>query len=66
MPLYKRIVIRPYVKLVNKLQQSYDLYVLFSKPMNNIVNPKNKPYVVMEGIYNPDNLDLNKVEKKMQ
>ncbi len=64
MPLYKRIVIRPYVKLVNKLQQSYDLYVLFSKPMNNIVNPKNKPYVVMEGIYNPDNLDLNKVEKK--
>ena len=64
MPLYKKIVIRPYVKLVNKLQQSYDLYVLFSKQMNDIVNPRKKPYLVMEGIYNSDNLNLDKVKKE--
>lgn len=64
MPLYKKIVIRPYVKLVNKLQQSYDLYVLFAKQMNDIVNPNKKPYLVMEGIYNSDNLNLDKVKKE--
>lgn len=64
MPLYKKAIIRPYVKLVNKLQQSYDLYVLFTKPMNDVVNPDKKPYLVMEGIYNSDNLNLDKVKKE--
>ena len=64
MPIYKKIVIKPYVRLVNKLQQSYDLYVLFSKQMNDIVNPNKKPYLVMEGIYNPDKLDLSEVKKE--
>lgn len=64
MPIYKKIVIRPYIKLVNKLQQSYDLYVLFSEPMNEIVNQNQKPYLVMEGIYNPSYLNLNKTKKE--
>ena len=63
MKLYKKVIIKPYIKLVNKLQQSYDLYVLFSKPMNEIVNKNNKPYVVIEGIYNPNGIDFNKIEK---
>ena len=58
------MVIKPYLKLINKLQKSYDLYILFSKQMNNIVNPNNKPFLVMEGIYNPEGLNLKKVEKK--
>ena len=64
MKIYKKMVIKPYLKLINKLQKSYDLYILFSKQMNNIVNPNNKPFLVMEGIYNPEGLNLKKVEKK--
>lgn len=64
MKWYKKIVIKPYIKLVNKLQKSYDLYILFSKQMNNIVNPFNKPFIVIEGIYNNDLLNLEKVKKE--
>ena len=64
MPLYKRAVIRPYVRFTDRLQESYDGYVLFSEKMNDIVNPKHKPYCVVEGIYNPNGLDLASVPKK--
>lgn len=64
MPIYKKIIIRPYIKLVNKLQESYDVYILFSKTMNEIVNKKKKPYLVMEGIYNPDNISINEKTTK--
>ncbi len=64
MKLYKKIIIKPYIKLTNKLQTSYDGYILFSEPMNKIVNPKNKPYIVMEGIYNSSNINLNPSVKK--
>lgn len=56
---YKKIVIKPYKQLVNKLQNSYDAYILFTEAMNKIVNPKNKPYCVIEGIYNGENLNMN-------
>ena len=61
---YKKMVIRPYIALVNRLQQSYDLYILFSKEMNNIVNPFNRPFIVMEGIYNKDELNFDKVKRE--
>ena len=61
---YKKMVIRPYITLVNRLQQSYDLYILFSKEMNNIVNPFNRPFIVMEGIYNKDELNFDKVKRE--
>lgn len=61
---YKKMVIRPYIALVNRLQQSYDLYILFSKKMNNIVNPFDKPFIVMEGIYNKDELNFDKVKRE--
>lgn len=63
MPLYKKILIKPYVRMVNKLQKSYDLYILFSEPMKDVVNKAGKPYLVMEGIYNPDGIVFEKQEK---
>lgn len=38
-----------YGKLDAKLMKKYDKYVLLTEQMNEIVNPKNKPYIVMEG-----------------
>lgn len=64
MAWYKKMIIKPYIELINKLQKSYDLYILFSKEMNNVVNPYNKPAIVMEGIYNPDNLNFDKTKKE--
>lgn len=63
MKIYKRAVIKPYLKLVNTLQQAYDNYVLFSEEMNKVVNKKGRPYLVIEGIYNGDNLNLEKKKK---
>ena len=63
MPLYKKVLIKPYVRVVNKLQKSYDLYILFSEPMKDVVNKAGKPYLVMEGIYNPDGIVFEKQEK---
>ncbi|WP_282938855.1 glycosyltransferase [Paenibacillus sp. RC67] len=59
----KRILLPLYLKLVKYIESNYDLYILFTKPMNTRVNPKNKPYLVMEGIYNNE-LELSKVQKK--
>lgn len=64
MKLYKKVIIRPYLKLVQYLQKSYDNYILFSEEMNTEVNKNNKPYLVIEGIYNGYNLDLKKRRKK--
>lgn len=64
MPAYKRLIIRPYVALTDWLQESYDGYVLFSAQMNAVVNPKHKPYCVVEGIYNRGDLDLGQVQKE--
>lgn len=64
MAWYKKMIIKPYIELVNKLQKSYNLYILFSKEMKNVVNPQGNPFIVMEGIYNPDKLDFNKTKKE--
>jgi len=65
MKMYKKILMKPYVSLVNKLQRSYDAYILFSKQMNQIVNLHNKPYLVVEGIYNSEQLNLDDVDIKV-
>jgi glycosyltransferase involved in cell wall biosynthesis len=64
MKIYKKLLMKPYVFLVNKLQKSYDAYILFSQEMNNIVNLTNKPYVVIEGIYNSEHLNMNDINIK--
>uniref|UniRef100_UPI004057A5D9 glycosyltransferase n=1 Tax=Agathobacter sp. TaxID=2021311 RepID=UPI004057A5D9 len=52
-----------YKKLINGIENSYDGYILFSEPMNELVNLKMKPYCVMEGFFNSDNIDLNECDK---
>lgn len=58
----KRVILPFYKKLIYKIDTSYDYYILFTKAMNKKVNPKNKPYLTIEGIYQ-DNLNLS-IEKK--
>ncbi|MGE6611538.1 glycosyltransferase [Peribacillus sp. NPDC076916] len=62
MPRFKKYLLPFYIKLVEFVEHNYDGYVLFTKPMNDRVNPSGKPYIVMEGIFNND-LDLSKVTK---
>lgn len=64
MPLYKRIIIKPYIALTNYLQQSYDGYVLFTEAMAAVVNSSGKPYCVVEGIYNHHEIDLSETSEK--
>lgn len=37
-------------KINVKLQSKYDGYVLLTEAMNNMINTKNKPYIIIEGI----------------
>lgn len=48
--------------------QSFDSYIFLTEPMNNLINKKNKPYVVLEGHVDIDmkhtnNLPSNKYDK---
>lgn len=54
----KRIIMPIYSKLIKKTENSYDMYVLFTKYMNDLVNSKKKPSIVMEGIYNDMNSSI--------
>ena len=41
--------------VLNKLYvRSFSLYVLLTEDMNSLVNPKNRPYVIMEGLCDSD------------
>jgi len=57
-------------KKVNQfLQNKYDAYIVLTEPMNEIVNPKNKPSIVIEGISdnkmkNKENTIENKYKEK--
>lgn len=64
MKWYKKSIIKPYLHMVNYLQRKYDGYVLFSRYMNEIVNEKQKPYCVVEGIYNRDSVNYEDVYKQ--
>lgn len=37
-------------KINEKLQGKYDAYIILTKAMNNVVNKKNKPFIIIEGI----------------
>lgn len=62
-PFYKKIIIRPYLRLLKSLEKEYSAYILFSKPMDEVVNRKNKPNIVIEGIYKSNNYQNTKIEK---
>ena len=55
----KRMLLPYYSKVVNYMDQNFDAYILFTTKMNEMVNPKNKPFIVVEGIYN-DSLEFTK------
>ncbi len=63
MILLKKIILPYYRKIVNYLETNYDLYILFTEPMNEKINPNKKPYLVMEGIFN-SGLDLTPEKKE--
>ncbi|KWX87933.1 hypothetical protein AMQ83_10010 [Paenibacillus riograndensis] len=54
MIILKKIILPFYIKFVKFVERNFDLYVLFTESMNSIVNTKDKPYVVMEGIFYND------------
>ncbi|MBC8767870.1 glycosyltransferase [Arenibacter sp. BSSL-BM3] len=39
-----------YHTMVSTMMQGFDRYILLTEQMNEIVNPKNKPYIIMEGL----------------
>lgn len=59
---WKRMVIKPYLKLSSYLENSYDMYILVSKHMKEYVNKKNRPFIVVEGIFDSSKIELSKVE----
>lgn len=63
MPWFKKFLLPYYIRLVDFIEHNYDGYVLFTEPMNQKVNPFNKPYLVLEGIFN-NTLNLDQVKKE--
>lgn len=57
--LWRRPWIRAYARQVASMEQGYNGYVLLSAPMNAVVNPRGVPSVVVEAVFNADNLDLS-------
>lgn len=39
-----------YTMLASKIITGFDGYILLTQQMNEVVNPKNKPYIIMEGL----------------
>lgn len=52
--LLKNNIMKLYLRLIQKLETSFDKYILLTSPMNDLVNKQNKPFVIIEGIYNND------------
>lgn len=51
-----------FIRLSRVIQSKFDGYILLTKFMKDVVNPKNKPYVVIEGISEDEELSTNKIE----
>lgn len=58
MPIWKRFIMLGYRSFAEWLIKRYDGYVLFSRHMSKLVNPRAKPEAVVEGIFNPASLAL--------
>ena len=64
MPFLKRKLVKSYLNMMRRMEERYDGYILFSKHMNDVINRKDKPFIVMEGIFNPQGLDFTKRKKR--
>lgn len=54
----KSLITNCYASLCNYFISKYDMYMILTEQMNEVVNPLNKPYVVIEGM-----VDLNMAHK---
>lgn len=72
LPVYKRYLSLVYVKIKDWIcirgKNNYDAYVLLTKAMNEVINLKKRPYIVMEGLSdikskNPPTASVSKNEK---
>lgn len=64
------ISLKLYRNVSNYFLQRYDYYVLLTEQMNNLVNPNNKPYIVVEGLVDNeielvDNIIQDKYKEKV-
>ena len=51
-------------KINEKMQTKYDGYILITEEMNKIVNPKNKPHIIIEGLVDiNDNMKNDEIQK---
>ena len=50
----KALLVTIYIWLSTLVQTHFDGYVLLTEQMNDIVNKKGKPYIVIEGLVDPD------------
>lgn len=61
---WKRIMTKAIYPIYKSMSSKYDGYMFLAQPMNNVVNLKNKPYIVVEGLADTSvqSLDTN-IEK---
>lgn len=52
-----------YRGICNYFLKRYDYYIILTEQMNELVNPKNKPYVVIEGMVD---IKMNKMQNKIE
>ena len=64
MSFVKRKIMPIYIRLVSQTETNYDGYVFFSKYMDEAINLKNKPYCVMEGIFNSNKINYTELKKE--
>lgn len=61
----KPLKLKIYNEITSKILSNFDGYILLTEQMNEIVNPKRKPYMIMEGLVNIDlKLSVNSLENK--
>lgn len=53
-----------YKYIAHVTENNYGAYILFSEHLNQIVNSANRPYCIMEGLFNSQNLDLSTIKKR--
>ena len=58
LPAWRRVWTGQYSRLAASLEQSFDGYILLTAAMDEVVNPRHAPSVVVEAIYNPGSLNL--------
>ena len=62
-PLYN-LILRTRARQINKRINSYSSYILLTEQMNSVINTHHRPYVVMEGLVDIDDIPETNIETK--